>query len=208
MGSAVDKEKILKELREAIEKGEVDEEVIPILNSINSLESLVTTSSCAGRIQLIEVGELGDKEGSRWIGKYHSWPGVETLIEDITTWRGEGFLLLQCQSPIFHVRSRDIKRATWLLNLAREAGFKYSGIRSIRLDKKGGIVEFSVVVELLTPNRLDLPLGRCGTLYISEEELRALLPLFKGCLERGKASLRRLRELLEEHLDRGTPLPL
>jgi tRNA wybutosine-synthesizing protein 3 len=54
------KEQALLSLREAIKKGLADEEILPLLELINSKEGWVTSSSCAGRIVLIrKAGEKG-----------------------------------------------------------------------------------------------------------------------------------------------------
>ncbi|MBR9703233.1 hypothetical protein GOV10_04295, partial [Candidatus Woesearchaeota archaeon] len=47
-------------------KGNVDEAMWPLLNSINANEGYYTTSSCAGRISLIIEPESGKKFDTNW----------------------------------------------------------------------------------------------------------------------------------------------
>ncbi|RLF70274.1 MAG: hypothetical protein DRN40_04935 [Thermoplasmata archaeon] len=193
----------LEELKKALTEGRVDNDAIPVLEALNSSPRYVTTSSCSGRIQLIEVEDLGRKERSNWVAKFHSWPGEEAILERVRGWRGRGYLILQCQSPIFHVRCRTLQDGVELVNLARECGFKYSSIRSVKLDSKGTAREFSAVVELLTPSRMDLPLGHGGELFVDEATLRRLLPLFLRCFNKGKKALRRFTKSISQLSPQG-----
>jgi len=64
-----EKFRYLEDLKEVIQKGEVDLRIIDTLNILNSKENYYTTSSCAGRIILIEIEEIGDKKESNFIFK-------------------------------------------------------------------------------------------------------------------------------------------
>ncbi len=47
------KDKAMEGLRKALKEGKVDEDIIPLLEKINSLENYFTTSSCSGRISVM-----------------------------------------------------------------------------------------------------------------------------------------------------------
>ena len=55
MGFLEDKKRTLTNLELAIREGLVDEEIIPILNKINNLNNYYTTSSCIGRVGIMEI---------------------------------------------------------------------------------------------------------------------------------------------------------
>jgi tRNA(Phe) wybutosine-synthesizing methylase Tyw3 len=57
------------------------------------------------------------------------------------------------QSPIIHVACRAVEKAGVLLQLALDAGFKYSGMKGIARDT--GIV----VEKMLSTARMDVPVG-------------------------------------------------
>jgi len=65
------KENALKSLNEACDQEKVDEGALPLLSIINKIDGLYTSSSCAGRIVLLEIPHIGDKKGARFLGVWH-----------------------------------------------------------------------------------------------------------------------------------------
>ena len=56
------KAKAMKKLDEAKSEGLVDEGVVEVLRAFNSHPDIFTTSSCAGRLQLIVLPDIGRKD--------------------------------------------------------------------------------------------------------------------------------------------------
>lgn len=149
---------VLRKLDEAVSNGLVDEELIPLLSFINSIDGMVTTSSCSGRYQLISVPRTGDKVGSKVIGKWHRTIEIDELIEAIETWDGIGELHLLVQPLLLHVRTIDIKTGAKVRKIGQECGLKYSTIRSVKLDSEDEVPPWGVVVEMLGTERMEIPI--------------------------------------------------
>ena len=92
----------------------MDDEVIVLLHAINSIDDAVTTSSCSGRFQLIQVPKLGDKLGSNILGKWHRKVSEEEVLEALGKWDGTGQVHLLVQPLLVHIRCRDIATAAKL----------------------------------------------------------------------------------------------
>jgi len=152
------KSSTLAKLDEAASHGLVDEDVMPLLSYINSIDPLVTTSSCSGRFQLISVPKTGDKLQSRIIGKWHRTVEERELREAIESWDREGELHLLVQPLLVHVRARDISSGARLRGIAQECGLKFSTIRSVKLDQRGRVPPWGIVVEILGTERMEIPL--------------------------------------------------
>ena len=152
------KQEILNKLEDARSMDLVDEEVLPLLDAINSLEDAVTTSSCSGRVQLIQVPDLGDKLGSNILGKWHRTVSSEEVLEALEKWDGEGQVHLLVQPLLVHLRCRDLETAVRLRNFAQESGMKFSTIRSVKLGRNNEPLEFGIVVEFLGTERMEVPL--------------------------------------------------
>jgi len=104
----------------------------------------------------------------------------------------EGDLWLLAQSPILHVACRSVERATALLRIAIESGLKYSGIKAIAKD------EGKVMVEILSTERMDVPLASNGRRFYSEEDLDFIIAKANFMLTRGKEKLKQLGHRLNE----------
>ncbi|NJD98923.1 hypothetical protein E3E26_03850 [Thermococcus sp. LS1] len=186
------REKAMAGLKEALEQGKVDEDIIPLLEKINSLENYFTTSSCSGRISVMEMPEFGDKINAVWLGKWHREVELGEVLEAIKK-HSSGQLWFMVRSPILHVSARTLEDAVKLLNLAIGLGFKYSNIKSVSHKK--------LVVEIRSTERMDVPLGEDGELWVDEEYIARIVEMGNAQVRRFKAKLKRLEENVNQELD-------
>ncbi|WP_175059903.1 hypothetical protein [Thermococcus sp. 2319x1] len=182
------KVKALESLEEALEKGLVDKDIISLLEKINSFENYFTTSSCSGRIGVMQIPDFGDKVNAVWLGKWHREVGLEEVLEAIGK-HSEGMLWFMLHSPILHVSAKTLKDAAELLNLAISCGFKHSNIKSISHKK--------LVVEIRSTERMDVPLGMNGEFWVSEDYLRRIVEIANLQLRRAKEKLKTLENEIE-----------
>ncbi|NQE44788.1 tRNA(Phe) 7-((3-amino-3-carboxypropyl)-4-demethylwyosine(37)-N(4))- methyltransferase 1 [ANME-1 cluster archaeon GoMg2] len=184
----------LEQKRRALERLRIkgaDDEVEGILEKLNSFESFFTTSSCSGRIALICVPEIGAKREAEFFGKWHRSVKIAEVLEALNS-AEKGEVWLISQSPILHVSCMGLENAKVLLRIAIESGFKYSGIKAIsRGDEK-------VVVEIMSTERMDVPLGKDGVVFCSESYIDFILSKANFMLERGKRKLKRLYYALQK----------
>jgi len=179
--------------------GDIDEDAMEILDIINSHPHFLTTSSCGGRIQLIELWEVGDKKTSNIVAKWHSPPDLDDFMGSITSWKGKGMLYLMMQSPIFHVEAETLAHAVSLRNLGQKYGFKYSTIRSVKLDRHTG-KPVKITVELLSSECIHTPLGENGIVNADLHFLGFLYERSVRQLDRVKVKLTILKNGLDTML--------
>lgn len=171
--------------KEKVER-KVDEDIIPLLEKINSIESYVTISSCSGRIAVLDLEEFGKKLNSKFLGKWHKYVSFEEVFESAKNCKRQGWFIQF--PPILHVACRDLTSAEKLLRIANLAGFRRSGIISLR----------SLVVEIASLERLEMPIAIDGKLIVGEDYLRKAVEIANFKLERGKKKLEKLFNLLSE----------
>lgn len=204
-------------------EGRVDEKVLPLLKLINDHPDLFTTSSCAGRAQLISVNGPGDKLSSHRWGIWHDPPSKEALVRCLEAWREamenqepqagteEALLYLQAQSPILHVACRDLDTAHRLRSLAVNCGWKYSSLRGVKgadplaYDDEDDMGKRrpkrrirKVMVELLCAERLDCALAKGDRLYVEGKALTFQLEIANATLEQAQGRLGVLQKGLRE----------
>jgi len=182
----------MKVLSRFIAEGRVDEDIIPLLELINSREDSFTTSSCAGRIGLMELPELGDKRRAVFHGKWHRRVGREEFREAMGKYEGK-LLYLLAQPPIFHIYCRTLEEAREIVLLGREAGFKDSAFRS---------AEPPYLVALVTTEHLNVPLAAGGTVFPDEAYVDFMVERANAAFERAQGKLERLEEALRSRARR------
>ena len=152
------KAKAMEKLEEAKSEDLVDEGVIEVLNAFNSHPDIFTTSSCAGRLQLIVLPDIGRKDSVELRKTWHSPVEFEEVKEalDNLDIPPNSIVILQGQSPIFHVSCRTMELAQKFRGIVHSQGWKYSSLITGNKDKW--------VVEILSASRIDNLLFRDGVI--------------------------------------------
>ncbi len=127
-------------------KGKIDEGIREIVNKINLKNDYYTTSSCAGRIVLLEKFSKKKNE-SRWIFIKHNTIGINGVINALKNIKKiKNEIWLKQEPLILHVSCKDLKAAKILLDTSRKI-FKRAGIISLS-DKK-------IMIEVIGSERID-----------------------------------------------------
>jgi len=173
------KETAMKKLKKAITEDMVDEKILPMLNIINQSENFYTSSSCAGRILLLQIPEIGDKKNATFLGKWHRTIESQELLSALRKAK-KGQLWLLAQSPIIHITAKTSLDAEKMLKTAISCGFKNSNLKSI--GKK-------IVLEICSTERLDTPIGKNAILFCNEEHLSLLIDISNDVIKKSNLKL-------------------
>jgi len=182
------KREALVSLFRAMMERKVDEDIVDLLLLINSIKGIYTTSSCSGRIGIIEEPALGAKPLSRWLIKVHREMTFEEAREALKK-AERGLVFLKSQPPIFHVVAEDLEKAKKLHELGLASGFKYTTFK---------VVSNRYLVEINSTEYLTVPLGRDGKIMVNDDYLRFALEIANSMLRRSKGRLPRLERNFEE----------
>jgi tRNA wybutosine-synthesizing protein 3 len=182
------KKSALHKLKKACKSGEADSGILPILEIINQTDDHFTSSSCFGRIVVLEIPSIGDKKNAEFLGKWHKEINYDELIASINKAKS-GQIWLLSQSPVIHIISKTAESADRLVKTAISCGFKNSGLKSF--GKKN-------VVEICSTERLDAPIGKDGRLFCNEDHLQLLLDISNEIIKKSTLKLKRLEKSLKE----------
>lgn len=182
------KKNALAKLKIALEKNNVDSKVISLLKKINAIDSYFTTSSCAGRIVVLQLPEIGNKKQAVFLGRWHRKVTFNEVWNALLSFeKGDAWLLTQ--PPIFHIGCRSLSTANELMKLGVSCGFKHSGIRSFSAQ---------IIVELQSTERMDMPLGRNGDRFVDKRIISLLVDTANTALIRAQKKLLRLENKIED----------
>lgn len=165
-------------------KGGVDEAVWPVLNAINSCEDFYTTSSCAGRINLFKEPEDRRKDSAKWLFVSHDpikFSNLRPTLDDLP----QGTIWFKYEAAILHVVARNENTANKFLQLARESGFKHSGLLSTTK---------RYVMEVLDSERFEVPVAVDGKLIVDEAFVEFLVKKANNKLANTRERLSKLEK--------------
>ncbi|MCK5140057.1 MAG: hypothetical protein KAQ85_09465 [Thermodesulfovibrionia bacterium] len=169
-------------------KGSIDEGIKPLIDLINSLPDHYTTSTCAGRILLIEITDSGRKDESKWVFIKHSKVSFSEIKKALADISDEKIWLRQ-ESMIIHICCRDLDSAKKMLSLCWKAGLKRTGM--ITIGKK-------IIVETFGTERLDTIIAEKGNVIVSDDYLRVLIREANKKYTKNTARIERLYKKIKE----------
>jgi len=184
------KETAMKKLKKALTQDMVDEKIISLLDIINQSDEFYTSSSCAGRIVLLQIPEIGDKKNAMFLGKWHRTIESPELLSAVKKAK-KGQLWLLAQSPIIHITAKTSLDAEKMLKTAISCGFKNSNLKSI--GKK-------TVLEICSTERLDAPIGKNATLFCNDEHLTLLIDISNDVIKKSNFKLAKLQKELKKKI--------
>jgi len=184
------KKTALKKLEKAKKDNLVDEGITPIIDIINEFDDYFTSSSCFGRIVLLQLPVIGDKKNAEFIGKWHRQINADEVLSAVEK-AETGQLWLLAQSSIIHIVAKTNTAADKILKIAYSCGFKHSGFKSI---------ENKIVVEICSTERLDAPVGMDGKLFCDQQYLDLLVDISNEIIKKSNAKLEKFEQELRKYL--------
>ena len=169
--------------------GYLDPGIEEVLEEFFRRPGSYTTSSCSGRVTLVDAPWPWSRRDSTVVLRTHD-PVTREEVLRILRQPVLHVLWLVAVGPIIHVEALDMEEAFRILDLARRAGFKHSGILSV--SEKG------VLVELRTGIRIAAPLRRGERILVSMEALDDIIEMANAAVLEGRQRLERLARLLRE----------
>ncbi|MDI3473989.1 MAG: tRNA wybutosine-synthesizing protein 3 [Candidatus Woesearchaeota archaeon] len=141
-------------------KGSIDKPILPLVNKINELPDFFTTSSCSGRISVIKDDKGITKQRDAWIFKKHEAVKVEELKNLVLP---KERCSLKFETVILHIAANSIDNAFKMLKIARDSGWKKSGIISFKKNK--------IMLECSSTETLAMPFSKGGRMIANDELL-------------------------------------
>lgn len=150
-------------------KGSIDNKIKKLVNKINSLPDLYTTSSCSGRILILAIPKINKKNKIQYLFCSHikiKFNEIKRTII-INNKKIVGDIWFKVDPVILHIACKNMDSAKKLLNTARDIGFRRSGIISIGKSK--------IIMELISTEKLDAIVAKKGKLLIDEDYFKILV---------------------------------
>ncbi|XP_058394286.1 tRNA wybutosine-synthesizing protein 3 homolog [Diceros bicornis minor] len=175
-------------------KGSVDEDVVELVQLLNGREEFFTTSSCAGRVILLDGGINGfevQKQNCCWLLVTHKPCVKDDVI--VALKKANGDATLKFEPFVLHVQCRQLQDAQILHSVAIDSGFRNSGIT---VGKRG-----KTMLAVRSTHGLEVPLSHKGKLMVTEEYIDFLLKIANQKMEENKKRIERFYNCLQHALE-------
>ena len=161
------KERHARSLQQAISDGKADEAFVPFCQWVSKTGDFFTSSSCSGRIALVQTDSKNSKKEASFLARWHEpadWAQLARALEKESL---EEEVWFKQEPFILHIGTNNLENANRILDACKSAGLKRAGIM---LAKEG-----KFMVELMGTQSMSLPIQLNKKRIVSEELLKSLL---------------------------------
>jgi len=186
MGNFLQRKKSVLSKQDKSSKKSWDKKIVSLCDKINKSESYYTTSSCAGRVVVIVDSEKKAKDLFLWVS--HDLINLKKLKNELKKISRRPQIIKFKQEPcILHVACEDLEGAQELLDKAKIAGWKKSGIISSGR---------RFICELNSTEKLEFPIIKNKKLLVEDEFLKLIVKNCNENLEKGWLKIKRLEKVI------------
>ncbi|XP_077391763.1 tRNA wybutosine-synthesizing protein 3 homolog isoform X1 [Festucalex cinctus] len=171
-------------------KGNVDEDIVHLVSLLNSYEEYFTTSSCSGRITVIDTAPescVVQKKNLVWLFVSHMKCTFDDVMSALDSSCGSA--VLKFEPFVLHVQCRTLEDARLMLAAAVQSGFRNSGLT---LSKTG-----KIIMAVRCTHSLEVPLSHQGKLLVSHEYVHFLIGIANKKMEENLRRIERFYQSIQ-----------
>lgn len=176
-------------------KGSVDKDIEEIVRHINLQDCYFTTSSCSGRIIIIDENSdlsIVQKENCSWLFVTHDLCSIDDVVTAVQKALGDA--VLKFEPFVMHVQCRTLEDAQLLHSVAINSAFRNSGIT---VGKKG-----KIIMAVRSTHCMEVPLSHKGKCLVSNEYIEYLVQTANRKMEENKTRIARFFSCLHTALQK------
>jgi tRNA wybutosine-synthesizing protein 3 len=177
------KKDCLNRIDKSIKKS-IDKEIKSLVNLLNSLKDYYTTSSCSGRILLINK-KTDKKQDIKFVFVEHKKTNFKDIKKSLQDTKNN--IWLRQESIILHVCCRNIEAAKKLLKIARDSGIKRAGI--ININKR-------IIIEIIGTESMETIITKNSKIVVDDTYLRILIGEANKKLEKNRKKINKLYKVI------------
>ncbi len=185
------KENHRKSLEKAVAEKKADRQMVPLCKFVSRTKDFFTSSSCAGRIILLQLPKNENKLDASFHRKWHRkvrekelWQGIEADT------RGE--LWFKLDSFILHIGAGSLENAKKILGCMKKAGVRRGGIIVAKPGK--------FLVEMQGTQSIAFPVKAGKEVLVGKEFMRYNLERANTKLGQNYEMLKRLEAVFRQEL--------
>lgn len=175
------KERHKKTFFDALDKQKVDKQVVPLCKFLSFTKNYFSSSTCSGRIVLLNVDEVESKKKAAFHAKWHRKTGFAELWKALNK-KTQNEIWFKMEPFILHIGTNTIENAQKLLEICRTVGIKRGGIQVL----KDGKISF----EITGTQHISCPVKKENKIIVDKKYLKFLLAKANKKLAKNYAQLK------------------
>ncbi|QQR92608.1 MAG: hypothetical protein IPJ89_05685 [Candidatus Iainarchaeum archaeon] len=186
------KERHQKSLETAISEKKIDPLMIPISKFIAQTKEYFTTSTCSGRITLMDLDEKEMKREGAFFRKWHRTVTFKEVWEGICDESNAGNLWFKQDGLVMLLGTHSMENAKHVLDVVHNLGMKRIGINHFEPGK--------VHIEIFGTHHMSVPVKSGKKVLVEKEYVKELVKLANKKWKMNDATLKKLCATLKKEL--------
>jgi tRNA wybutosine-synthesizing protein 3 len=171
--------------------GKVDERIAPLVEFLFSKPNYFTTSSCSGRLLLIQLDEKESKKPKAFFAKWHEIPKFKEVWKKLNEKSLQNLWFKQ-EPFVLVIGTNNLENAKKIMKICRNNGVKKVGIMSVE--------EGKFLVEIMGSHYLSFLIKEKSKILVDEALFRKEFETACKKLKASRKTLERLEESFRKEL--------
>ncbi len=186
------KERHVKSLETAIAEKKIDPLMIPISQFIAGTKEYFATSTCSGRITLMDLDEKEMKREGAFFRKWHRAVTLKEVWEGISDEKNTGNLWFKQDGLVMLLGTHSLENAKHVLDVVHNLGMKRIGINHFEPGK--------VHIEIFGTHHMSVPVKKGNQVLVDKTYVKEIVTLANKKWKRNDATLKKLCAALKKEL--------
>ncbi|MBM3282160.1 MAG: hypothetical protein FJY86_02360, partial [Candidatus Diapherotrites archaeon] len=155
------KQNAAETLHTAIREKKIDPLMISISKHVEKTKNYFTTSTCSGRITLMDLNEDESKKENVFYRKWHRKVKMEEVWKAIEDYSTNGNVWLRQDAFVYVIGTNTWENAEKIIRACQEAGVKRYGVHHFEEEK--------ILMEIFGTQNMSIPLITKGKILIEKK---------------------------------------
>lgn len=179
-------------LHTAIREKKIDPLMIGISQFMERTTNFFTTSTCSGRITLMDLNENESKKENVFYRKWHSTVKFSDVWKGIEAYSSNGNLWLRQDAFVYVIGTNTWENVKKLIRACQEAGVKRYGVHHFEDEK--------ILMEIFGTQNMSIPLMVRGKMIADKKAVSEWVKIANRKWKQNEAKRKQFEKILKKHL--------
>ena len=186
------KQNAAETLHTAIREKKIDPLMISISKHVEKTKNYFTTSTCSGRITLMDLNEDESKKENVFYRKWHRKVKMEEVWKAIEDYSTNGNVWLRQDAFVYVIGTNTWENAEKIIRACQEAGVKRYGVHHFEEEK--------ILMEIFGTQNMSIPLITKGKILIEKKHVKEWVKIANQKWTRNENKRKQFEKVLKKWL--------
>ncbi len=180
-------------LNVAVREKKIDPLMIPFSQFVAKTKHYFTTSTCSGRITLMDLNEDESKKENVFYRKWHSTVKFSDVWNAIEAYENKGNVWLRQDAFVYVIGTHTWENVKQIIRACQEAGVKRYGVHHFENEK--------ILMEIFGTQNMSIPLVMRGKLLVGKDAVKEWVKIANRKWKQNESKRKQFEKVLRKYLN-------